>query len=66
MQDAYISAKRAAEICGVSVKTIWNWCREGKVKASKIGGKRNIRIKYADLIAYMDSCSNRPGDGGTD
>lgn len=59
MQDAYISAKRAAEICGVSVKTVWSWCRSGKLKASKIGS-RNIRIAYADLIAYMDSCSNRP------
>lgn len=60
MQDVYLTAKQAAEIVGVSVKTVWNWCNTGKLKASKIGCGRNYRIRRADLDAYMDSISNRP------
>jgi len=46
----------AARILGVSVFTVWRWCKEGKIKAGKTpGGQYRIpREELERLIREMD------------
>jgi excisionase family DNA binding protein len=39
------SVKKAAEVFGVSVTTIWNWIASGRLKAVKVGGRRLIALR---------------------
>lgn len=39
---------------GYKLRTIWNWCRSGKLKASRPGG-RDYLIKAEDFQAFMES-----------
>ena len=38
----------------VSVPTVWDWIKQGKVASVKCGGRRLIRISPRD---YMDACA---------
>lgn len=33
----YLKTEEVAEIYGVSVQTIWRWCKTGRIKAKKLG-----------------------------
>jgi len=44
------SVKKAAEIIGVSVTTIWNWIASGRLKAVKVGGRRLIAIREVSRV----------------
>ena len=55
----YMSTKEAAEIAGVSIRTIYTWIDEGRLKSSQPGsrGKKHggpHRIKASDLRALLD------------
>lgn len=43
-----------ADVLRVSESTIQSWVRAGKLKASKLGGTKTIRIRESDLIAFVD------------
>jgi len=49
----YISKRRAAKIAGVSVSTIDNWRRAGKIEKYVLGG--SVRFKHLDFIAFLES-----------
>lgn len=54
MQKRYFSCKEVSEMTGYKLRTIWNWCRSGKLKASRPGG-RDYLIKAEDFQAFMES-----------
>ncbi len=51
-QPTFITVPRAALICGVSRNTMFQWVRQGKVKAYQTPGKTNL-IRPSDLVAFM-------------
>lgn len=51
-QPTFITVPRAATLCGVSRNTMFQWVRQGKVKAYQTPGKTNL-IRPSDLVAFM-------------
>lgn len=33
----YLKAEEIAEIYGISLQTVWRWCKRGRIKAKRIG-----------------------------
>jgi len=52
LQGIYTGAD-AARIFGVSVRTIQDWCREGKLRSRDLPGRG--RFLSADLEAFLES-----------
>ncbi len=50
-QERYINRKIAAEIASVSVSTIDNWGREGKIERYHFGG--SVRFHLPELLEYL-------------
>ncbi len=42
-----------AEILGISIKTLKQWLREGRIKGVKVG--REWRIMQRDLVNYLEN-----------
>jgi excisionase family DNA binding protein len=53
VQNRYFSCKDIASMTGKTVKTVWGWCKTGKLKASRPGG-RDYMIKEADFNEFMN------------
>lgn len=43
--------KEVADILGIHPGTVFNWIKNGKIKATKIG--RALRVKRSDLIKFI-------------
>jgi excisionase family DNA binding protein len=43
-KDKIYGAERLARFFGVTQKTIWEWCKKGKLPAFKIGKEWKVRI----------------------
>lgn len=54
MGVSYLSCRDIAERTGKPVRTVWNWCNSGKLKASRPGG-RDYVIKESDFLAFMET-----------
>ena len=54
VQNDYLSCKDIAKMTGYSIYAVWEWCRSGKLKASRPGG-RDYLIKAEDFQAFMES-----------
>ena len=55
----WMSSKEAAEYLGVSLQTLYRFIDNGSLTAYQMG--RVIRLKYVDVIAFIES--NRIGPG---
>lgn len=44
--------KEVAEILGITERTVWNYIKAGKIKASKIGGK--WKVTEENLKKYVN------------
>ncbi len=53
MQDVYFSCADIAKITNKKVQTVWHWCRTGKLRAKKPGG-RDYVIKESDFRAFWE------------
>ncbi len=51
-KDSLYNADKIAKFFGVSKKTAWHWCKEGKLPAFKIGKEWKIRV--SDLQKMID------------
>ena len=60
MEVAYLKVSEIAKMTGLSAEVIRKWCRSGKLKACKPGGKDYL-IKPEDFNELMDS-SIQKGD----
>lgn len=52
MNDVQFSCKEVARMTGVKVGTVWDWIQQGKLKASRPGGKIYV-IKEDDLKEFI-------------
>lgn len=51
-EDMLYSAEKIAKFFGVTKKTAWHWCKEGKLPAFKIGKEWKVRV--SDLQQLID------------
>lgn len=58
MQSKYYSCQDVATMTGKKLKTVWNWCNSGKLRASRPGG-RDYLIAEADFLEFMQSDNRR-------
>ncbi|MEK9180970.1 MAG: helix-turn-helix domain-containing protein [Patescibacteria group bacterium] len=50
--DKILNAEQIAKFFGVSRKTVWEWCKHGKLPAFKIG--KEWKIRQSDLQRMMN------------
>lgn len=50
--EMFLAPEDAAEVLGVSRKTVREWLRRGKLRGVKVG--RLWRIRESDLEAFLD------------
>jgi len=55
----WLSTKEAAEMLGVTARTVYRFIDEGDLPAYKFG--RVIRVKEADLENFVVGCRVEPG-----
>lgn len=55
----WLSTKEAAEMLGVTSRTVYRFIDEGNLPAYKFG--RVIRVKESDLEGFVDECRVEPG-----
>ncbi len=55
----WLSTKEAAERLGVTPRTLYRFIDSGDLAAFRIG--RVIRLKLADVDAYIETCRVEPG-----
>ena len=58
----YFSCKEVADIYGVKVFTVWNWVRNKKIPAIKIG--KQYRIREEDLNKFEEDNRTVRDDSG--
>ena len=59
-KDKIYGAKELAKFFGVTEKTIWEWCRDGKLPAFKIG--KEWRVRLSDLNKTIKLKTTVPKD----
>jgi len=55
----WLSTKEAAEMLGVTARTVYRFIDEGNLPAYKFG--RVIRVKAVDLEDFVEGCRVEPG-----
>ena len=50
-EDRLVSPKKAAEVLGMSLSTIREWCRIDKIPSERLG--RHRRIRWSTIEALM-------------
>ncbi len=48
------SPEQAAEYLGVHVETVRSWIRSGRLRATRLAGRRALRIRAADLVGLLE------------
>ncbi|GAB1253671.1 hypothetical protein [Desulfovibrio falkowii] len=57
--DAFISSKKLAELCGVSLRTVEGWRRRKQGPLYEKRLNRTVRYPLATAIAYAEEYSGR-------
>jgi excisionase family DNA binding protein len=57
--DEWLSTAEAARRIGVTARTIYSFINDGSLPGYRLG--RVIRIREADLAAFIESCRITPG-----
>ena len=59
--DEWLTLKQAAELVGVTPRTVQNWIKNGKIKGYQVVGR--IRVKQSDVDAlYQPKEKKQPSD----
>lgn len=59
--DEWLTLKQAAELVGVTPRTVQNWIKNGKIKGYQVVGR--IRVKRSDVDAlYQPMEEKQPSD----
>ena len=58
MKVVYLSCQEVAKITGVQLRTVWEWCRTGKIKATRPTGKQYM-IAEKDFKAFIADGQNK-------
>lgn len=51
--DRFLDCKSVARLLDVSVKTIRNWIRTGRLPAYRLPNQRSLRVAYLDVIGVL-------------
>ena len=63
--DEWLTLKQAAELVGVTPRTVQNWIKNGKVRGYQVVGR--IRVKRSDVDAlYQPKSPDSPGNASGD
>lgn len=62
-QDKIYGAKQLAKFFGVTEKTIWEWCKKGKLPAFKIGKEWKVRVLDLNKTIAQKISRNREAGG---
>lgn len=54
---------KLAEMLNMSPDTIKGWIKSGEMRASKMGGSKNLCVSAEDLMEYYDAHETRPKKG---
>jgi excisionase family DNA binding protein len=57
-KEKLIHIKEAAIILGITTTTLRRWDRTGKIKAVRIGTRKDRRYKFSDIQKILDSPEN--------
>ena len=49
-----ISVTRAASILGINPQTLRRWDKAGKLKAERVGSRRDRKYKLSDIIEILE------------
>ena len=61
LDNEWLTPKQAAELVGVTVRTVQNWIKDGKVRGYQVVGR--IRVKRSDVDAlYQPKGEKQPSD----
>jgi excisionase family DNA binding protein len=60
--DRLIGITEAAEILGVNRATLANWLQRGRIPALQYGPRGIYRVRYGDVIDFMEASRLRPAD----
>ena len=60
-EHVWLDAREAAERARVGAKAIYGAVRNGKLKAARVGGRRQLRFRAAWVDAYLESCAVEVG-----
>ena len=58
-----LNPKEAAALAGVSVKLVYIWCEERRLRHFRLGSKKRrgrILIEDSDLAQFLDACRVEP------
>ena len=61
--DKILNVEHIAKFFGVSRKTVWEWCKHGKLPAFKIGKEWKIRQSDLQKIINHKIRSEKRGEG---
>ena len=50
-----LTIEQAAEQMSVSMDTVLDWIKSGRLRASKLSGTKTIRISTDDIMAFYDA-----------
>ncbi|RAV34880.1 helix-turn-helix domain-containing protein [Corynebacterium heidelbergense] len=50
-----LSVAEFATMCGVSPKTVWEWCASGELPASQTKKWAPYRISYRELLRFQEA-----------
>jgi excisionase family DNA binding protein len=53
LQNEVLTVREVAAYLRVSRVTVWRWCRQGTIPASRVG--RNWRIRREDLLRLLET-----------
>jgi len=59
LKPVSVSVSHAAELLGISTRTVWNYLRDGTLPAARLG--RRILIPYGALQELIDSLADYSG-----
>ena len=61
LDNGWLTPKQAAELVGVTTRTVQNWINAGKIRGYQVVGR--IRVKRSDVDAlYQPKEERRPSD----
>ncbi len=60
--DRLIGITEAAKILGVNRATLANWLQRGRIPALQYGPRGIYRVRYGDVIEFMEASRLRPPD----
>ncbi len=53
-----LSAEEVAEHFGVTMTTVYRWCKEGRIPCLKIG--KHWRVRREELVRFLEEAEGRP------